>query len=209
VLFILHGKLHWEAWFVAAIGLTALIFFAPKIELEEPFAEVELSLLMFFISLFIIVGGVEHSKFLEYIGQGILRFIQQDLLTACLVLLWASVVFSAAIDNIPFTAAMIPIILGLKTHGINVTPWWWALAVGVGMSGYGTHLGATANVFIVTISERLARQAGEKRFQIAPGIWFKKGTPVMIIALVVSSTIFWTFFDFYATPLPNSVYALQ
>lgn len=71
---------------------------------------------MFFISLFIIVGGVEHSQFLEYIGQGIPPYVQEDLMTACLILMWASAVFSAAIDNIPFTAAMIPIILGLETQ---------------------------------------------------------------------------------------------
>lgn len=209
VLFILHGKLHWEAWFVAAIGLTALIFFAPKIELEESFAEVELSLLMFFISLFIIVGGVEHSQFLEYIGQGILPYVQEDLMTACLILMWASAVFSAAIDNIPFTAAMIPIILGLETQGINVTPLWWALAVGVGMGGNGTHLGSTANVFIVTISERLAKESGEDRYRITPGLWFRKGTPVMILTLLISTAIFWVFFDFYETPLPNSAFAQQ
>jgi Na+/H+ antiporter NhaD/arsenite permease-like protein len=201
VLFILHHSFHWEPWFVAAIGLTAIVFIAHHIELDESFARVELSLLMFFISLFILVGGVEHSKFLEYIGQYILPFVQQDLLMACLILMWASAIFSAAIDNIPFTAAMIPIILGMETQGVNVTPLWWALAIGVGMGGNGTHLGSTANVFIVTISERLARDTGDPRFRITPGLWFRKGTPVMIITLITSTIIMWTFFDFYAKPL--------
>lgn len=203
VLFILHHKLNWEPWFVAAIGLTAIVFISHRIELDESFAKVELSLLMFFISLFILVGGVEQSQFLEYIGQYILPFVQADLMTACIVLMWGSAVFSAAIDNIPFTAAMIPIIMGMETQGINVTPLWWALAVGVGMGGNGTHLGSTANVFIVTISERLARETGDQSYRITPGLWFRKGTPVMIITLIVSSIIFWTFFDFYAVPLPS------
>jgi len=77
-------------------------------------------------------------------------------LTATLVLMWVAAVLSAAIDNIPFTAAMIPILLGMEQQGINVTPLWWALAVGVGMGGNGTHIGSTANVYIVTISERPA-----------------------------------------------------
>ena len=203
VLFIFHHTLHWEPWFVAAIGLTALVFIAHHIELDESFARVELSLLMFFISLFILVGGVEHSQFLIYIGGYILPFVQEDLLTACLILMWGSAVFSAAIDNIPFTAAMIPIIVGMETQGVNVTPLWWALAIGVGMGGNGTHLGSTANVFIVTISERLARETGESRYRITPGLWFRKGTPVMIITLITSSIIFWAFFDFYANPLPS------
>ena len=203
ILFVLHHALHWEPWFVAAMGLTALVFIAHHIHLDESFAKVELSLLMFFISLFILVGGVEHSQFLIYIGQFILPFVQEDLLVACIVLMWGSAVFSAAIDNIPFTAAMIPIIMGMETQGVNVTPLWWALAVGVGMGGNGTHLGSTANVFIVTISERLAMETGEQRYRITPGLWFKKGTPVMLLTLLVSSIIFWLFFDFYAVPLPS------
>ena len=201
VLFIFHGYFHWEPWFVAAIGLTSLVFIAHHIELDESFSKVELSLLMFFISLFILVGGVENSHFLEYIGQFILPYVQEDLLVACIILMWGSAVFSAAIDNIPFTAAMIPIILGMETQGINVTPLWWALAIGVGMGGNGTHLGSTANVFIVTISERMARETGDRSHAITPGLWFRKGTPVMLITLVTSSIIFWTFFEFYANPL--------
>lgn len=203
ILFILHHQLHWEPWFVAAIGLTAIVFIAHHIELDEAFAKTELSLLMFFISLFILVGGVEHSQFLIFIGSYILPFVQADLLTACLVLMWASAVFSAAIDNIPFTAAMIPIIMGMETQGVNVTPLWWALAVGVGMGGNGTHLGSTANVFIVTISERLARETGNSAYRITPGLWFRKGSPVMILTLIVSTLIFYIFFDFYSIPLPS------
>jgi Na+/H+ antiporter NhaD/arsenite permease-like protein len=198
ILFIFHHSLHWEPWFVAAIGLTALVFIAHHIELDEAFSKTELSLLMFFISLFILVGGVENSQFLVYVGQFILPFVQEDLLMACIILMWGSAVFSAAIDNIPFTAAMIPIILGLETQGINVSPMWWALAIGVGMGGNGTHLGSTANVFIVTISERLARDTGDERFRITPGLWFRKGTPVMLLTLTTSTIIFTVFWDFYS-----------
>ena len=198
VLFILHSQFHWEAWFVAAIGLTVLVFIAHHIELDESFSQVELSLLMFFISLFILVGGVEHSQFLQYVGQFILPFVQEDLLTACIILMWGSAVFSAAIDNIPFTAAMIPIILGLETQGVNVSPMWWSLAIGVGMGGNGTHLGSTANVFIVTISERLAKETGDSSYRITPGLWFRKGTPVMILTLITSTIVMVTFWDFYS-----------
>ena len=197
VLFIMHHRFHWEPWFVAAIGLTLLVFVGKNIELDESFSQVELSLLMFFISLFILVGGVEHSQFLQYIGQFIQPYVVSDLMVACIMLMWCSAVMSAAIDNIPFTAAMIPIILGFETQGINVTPLWWALAIGVGMGGNGTHLGSTANVFIVTISERLAREEGDPSLAITPGLWFRKGTPVMLITLVLSSIIMVMFWDFF------------
>ncbi len=201
VLFILHNALHWEAWVVAALGLTALLFVNRKMEIDEYLADIELSLLMFFVSLFVIVGGVEHSHFLEFIGQFIQPFVESDLMMACIVLMWGAAVLSAMIDNIPFTAAMIPIILGMEAQGINVTPLWWALALGVGMGGNGSHLGSTANVFIVTLTERLAKKEGKPSLAITPGMWFRKGTPVMLVTLTTSSIIFYFFFDFFAAPL--------
>jgi len=199
--FVLHNALHWEPWFVTALGLTALAFIGKDIDMEEAFAHTELALLMFFISLFIIVGGVEHSQFLEFLGQFIIPFVERDLLVATLVLLWVSAALSAAIDNIPFTAAMIPIILGMEAQGINVAPLWWGLAAGVGMGGNGTHLGSTANVFIVTISEKMAKDAGDPSLAITPGLWFRKGLPVMLLTLVCCTIIMYIFFDFFAKPI--------
>lgn len=199
--FVLHNALHWEPWFVTALGLTALAFIGKDIDMEEAFAHTELALLMFFISLFILVGGVEHSQFLEFLGQFIIPFVERDLLVATLVLLWVSAALSAAIDNIPFTAAMIPIILGMEAQGINVTPLWWGLAAGVGMGGNGTHLGSTANVFIVTISEKMAKDAGDPSLAITPGLWFRKGLPVMLLTLVCCTISMYFFFDFFAKPI--------
>ena len=100
-------------------------------------------------------------------------------------------------DNIPFTAAMIPILLGMEAQGIHVAPLWWALAAGVGMGGNGTHIGSTANVYIVTISERLAKNENDPSLAITPWTWFRYGTPAMIATLIVCSFIFYFFFDFY------------
>lgn len=201
VLFIFHHAMGWEPWFVAAIGLTLLVFIGRKVELDESFEQVEMSLLMFFISLFVVVGGVEQSHFLEFLGQYILPFVKSDLMVACLLLMWGAAILSAMIDNIPFTAAMVPIILGMEQQGVNVTPLWWSLAIGVGMGGNGTHLGSTANVFIVTLSERLARDTGDDSLRITPGLWFRKGTPAMILTLLSSSIVMWLFFDFFSAPI--------
>ena len=199
--FIAHNALDWEPWFVTAIGLTALAFVGKDIDMEEAFAHTELALLMFFISLFIIVGGVEHSQFLEYLGSFIIPFVEEDLLTATLILLWVAAILSAAIDNIPFTAAMIPIIAGMETQGINVTPLFWGLAAGVGMGGNGTHIGSTANVFIVTISEKMARDAVDPSLAITPGMWMRKGLPVMLATLVTCTIIMYLFWDFFSEPI--------
>ena len=201
ILFMLHGALHWDPWFVAAVGMVALMYVSRKIIMDNTFEHVEITLLVFFISLFMLVGGVEHSQFLMYLGQYITPFVQQDLLMATIVLMWAGAVLSAAIDNIPFTAAMIPIILSMETVGINVTPLWWGLAIGVGMGGNGTHIGSTANVYIVTISERLARQENDPSLRITPGLWFRKGSPAMLLTLVLSTIFFIIFWDFLSKPL--------
>ena len=201
VLFMLHHKFHWEPWFVAAIGMVSLMYVSRKIIMDNTFEHVEITLLVFFISLFMLVGGVEHSRFLMYIGNYITPFVQQDLLMATIILMWVGAIMSAAIDNIPFTAAMIPIILSMETVGINVTPLWWGLAIGVGMGGNGTHIGSTANVFIVTISERLARNENDPSLRITPGLWFRKGLPVMLLTLVLSTIFFIVFWDFLSKPL--------
>ncbi len=201
LLFIFHGALHWEAWVVAVLGLTSLVVISHKLVLDTYLEQVELSLLLFFISLFVLVGGVEHSQFLMWLGAHLQPFVEQDLLLSCILLMWVAAVLSALIDNIPFTAAMIPIILSMETQGINVAPLWWSLAIGVGMGGNGSHLGSTANVFIVTISERLAKNEKNPDLAITPGLWIRKGTPAMILTLAVSSVVMWVFFDFFAAPV--------
>jgi len=203
VLFIIHHQIHWQPWMVSATGLTVLLFIARKVEMDHAMEDVEIPLLIFFISLFIVVGGVEHSGFLRFLGQLIVPFVQKDLLVATLVLLWMAAFLSALIDNIPFTAAMIPILLGMEAQGIQITPLWWALSVGVGMGGNGTHIGSTANVYIVTISERLAKKENDPSLAITPWVWFRFGTPAMLATLIVSSLVIYLFFGFFSKPIPN------
>ena len=201
VLFIIHNQIHWEPWMVAVVGLIVLALLAKSLEFEEVMHEVEIPLLMFFIALFMIVGGVENSEFLQYLGQFIIPFVKDDFMLACIVLMWVAAIMSAAIDNIPFTAAMIPIILSLEAQGINVAALWWCLALGVGMGGNGTHIGSTANVYIVTVSERLARREGNPDLAITPLMWAKKGLPVMILTLIICTVIMYLFFDYYSAPI--------
>ena len=201
VLFITHNQIHWQPWMVAVVGLIVLGLLAKNLQFEEVMHEVEIPLLMFFIALFMIVGGVDNSGFLEYLGQFIIPFVKEDFLLACIALMWVAAIMSAAIDNIPFTAAMIPIILSLEAQGINVAPLWWCLALGVGMGGNGTHIGSTANVYIVTVSERLARKEGNPDLAITPLVWAKKGLPVMILTLLICTVIMYLFFDYYSAPI--------
>ncbi|MDG2061485.1 MAG: SLC13 family permease [SAR86 cluster bacterium] len=215
ILFIIHNKIDWEPWMVAGTGLILLTILAKEIEFSDVMKDMthEIPLLMFFVALFMIVGGVEGSKFLEYLGQFIIPFlidpvtgevIQENFMMTCIALMWVAAIMSAAIDNIPFTAAMIPIIASLEAVGVNIAALCWCLAIGVGMGGNGTHIGSTANVYIVTVSEKLAKTTGNPDMAITPLKWAQKGLPVMILTLVICTIIMYLFFDYYALPLHTS-----
>ena len=212
ILFVIHNTIHWEPWMVAGTGLILLMILAKEIEFEDVMKNMthEIPLLMFFVALFMLVGGVEGSKFLEYLGQYIIPFlidpvsgevIQENFMWTCIALMWVAAIMSAAIDNIPFTAAMIPIIASLETVGVNIAALCWCLAIGVGMGGNGTHIGSTANVYIVTVSEKLAKSTGNPDLAITPLKWAKKGLPVMLLTLTICTVIMYLFFDYYSLPL--------
>ena len=181
----IHHKIGWQPWLVAATGLTIMVFLSRKVELEAVTSYIETPLLIFFISLFMVIGGVEHSGLLAIVGEIFKPIIVEQPMLAAITVLWVAAILSALIDNIPFTAGMIPVLAGLQAQGINVSVMWWALAMGVGMGGNGTHIGSTANIYIVTISERLARETGHPDYAITAGLWFRKGTPVMLVTLVI------------------------
>jgi Na+/H+ antiporter NhaD/arsenite permease-like protein len=194
-LFLVHHRIGWPPWFVAAACLTLLLFMSQRVELEEATKYIETPLLIFFISLFILVGGVEHSGLLAALGEHFRPYILDNPVYAAIALLWVAAILSALIDNIPFTAAMIPILAGLEQNGVNVSVMWWALAMGVGMGGNGSHIGSTANVYIVTVSERLARETGRPELAITPGLWLRKGTPVMLLTLVLCTFYIYVCYD--------------
>lgn len=201
VFFVFHGQLHWEAWVVASLGLTLLVVLLPKLDLDPYLEKAELSLLLFLIALFVLVGGVEKSGFLYFIGQQIRPLVEGNLLFASIFIMWAAAILSAFINNIPLMAGIIPIIIGMESQGTNVTPLWWALAAGVGLGGNATHVGSAANVYVVSLSERIAKRENDPSVVISAGLWARKGAPVMILTLVVSSIVIAMFFDFFSRPI--------
>jgi len=89
---------------------------------------------------------------------------------------------------------MIPIVAALEQQGVNVTPLWWALALGVGLGGNGTHIGATANVICVAEAKRV----GLPEARISPSRWLKTGLPVMLGSLSVASVVLALFFPAFS-----------
>ncbi|MDJ0751063.1 MAG: ArsB/NhaD family transporter [Woeseiaceae bacterium] len=193
-LFFIHHRFHLFPGYVAWVGVAvALALVRP--DPEEFLREIDWSLLVFFAGLFIIVGGVEGSGLLDLLGEHLVSVAQDParLLVTALVVMWVSAVLSAAVDNIPFTVTMIPIISHLQTQGVDVMPLWWALALGVGLGGNGSHIGATANVICVAEAEHTRNPD----YRITPLFWLKKGTPVMFTTLLICSVLFAIFFDYY------------
>lgn len=181
VLFFLHSALHLEAAMVALIGAAlALILVSPKHDPQEIIEKCELSVLLFFGSLFVIVGGLEFSGVLQHAATFITSGAEDSLLMTALIILWTSAILSAIVDNIPLTVAMIPIIAYLGTQGVEVELLWWALAFGVGFGGNGSPIGSTAGVIVVAKSEKTANP-------ISFIDWIKQGVPVMIVGLVIAS----------------------
>ncbi|OOZ38288.1 citrate transporter [Solemya pervernicosa gill symbiont] len=195
VLFFVHHRIHLYPSYVAFVGVSiAMLLNRPA---PEPlFGKVEWSVLIFFAGLFILVGGVEASGLLDLIGHQLAAAAQdpEQLLIACLLLMWVSALISAMVDNIPFTVAMIPIITGLESSGVNITPLWWALAIGVGLGGNGSHIGATANIICISESER----CGIPEARITPIAWLKIGIPAMLSGLMISSAAHLLFFSYFA-----------
>ena len=182
LLFFLHNTLHLQAGFVALIGAAAaLIWLQP--DLEKVMEGIEWPILLFFAALFVIVGGLKASGLLDLAGESLTGLSSQDLILMGVVLLWGSAIASALIDNIPFTIAMIPIIQSLDQPGLDITPLWWALALGAGFGGNATPIGSTANIVVVSVSEKT-------KHPITARIWLRNGLPIMIATCVVATILY-------------------
>ncbi|MDH3944243.1 MAG: SLC13 family permease, partial [Anaerolineae bacterium] len=165
----------------------ALLWVRP--ELEEILKEVEWGVLLFFAGLFVTVGGIEASGLLDRLAEAFVSLASEDLLLLGLLLIWGSAIMSAIVDNIPFTIVMIPVIQSLGATGVDISPLWWALALGAGFGGNGTPIGSTANIIVVSISEKT-------RHPINTRTWLRSGVPVMLVALAVGSVFYALTFQF-------------
>ena len=181
VLFFLHEFLHMPPAVVALIGASlGLIIVNPKSDPQQIIEKCELSVLLFFASLFVIVGGLEHAGVLEHVARFLTAGAENNLLMTALIILWASAILSAIVDNIPLTVAMIPIIGYLGTTGLPVDLLWWALVFGVGFGGNGSPIGSTAGVIVVAKSEKTDHP-------ISFISWIKQGAPTMVVTLSIAS----------------------
>jgi Na+/H+ antiporter NhaD/arsenite permease-like protein len=181
-LFIIHGVLHMEPSIAAMIG-AAILMVISKVDIVEMLEkEIEWPTLIFFIMLFMVVAGAEETGLIQIIAGWVKDISQGNLVVAVLMILWVSAIASAIIDNIPFTATMLPIVGYLTTAipGAQSGVLWWALALGACLGGNGTMIGASANVVTVGMAER----AG---YPISFMAYVKAAAIPMIITIIMCS----------------------
>lgn len=188
--FFLHPVTHMPVSWIALGGALIMLLATNRHELEEPLEEVEWTTLLFFAGLFVLVHSLQYMGVINFIGEyvekAIVYFPQGEggvirLTAAMLILLWVSAIASAFIDNIPYTATMIPIVLQIS-QGANVDlgPLIWALAFGACLGGNGTLIGASANVVMAGMSE-------EAGYPVSFNEFFKAGFPMMILTTAIVS----------------------
>ena len=182
--FFLHPVVHIAVSWVALGGAVIMLLATNPHELEEPLEHVEWTTLLFFAGLFVLVHSLQYMGVIDYIGsfveKGIESFSEEYRLAAAVVIiLWVSAIASAFIDNIPYTATMIPIVLSLSVElNLDLGPLIWALAFGACLGGNGTLIGASANVVTAGLSE-------EAGYPISFNEFFKAGFPVMILSTFI------------------------
>ena len=182
--FFLHPVVHIAVSWVALGGAVIMLLATNPHELEEPLEHVEWTTLLFFAGLFVLVHSLQYMGVIDYIGsfvqKGIEAFSEEYRLAAAVVIiLWVSAIASAFIDNIPYTATMIPIVLSLSVElNLDLGPLIWALAFGACLGGNGTLIGASANVVTAGLSE-------EAGYPISFNEFFRAGFPVMILSTFI------------------------
>ena len=176
-----------------------------RMDIHEVVHKVEWGALLFFAGLFVMVGGLEAMGYLEAIANLIFDnfgpdgSISQNEVVLVIVLIWVSAIASAIVDNIPFCAAMLPVIEQLGTlsedpvtgiAAVNVIPLYWALAIGCGFGGNATPIGSSANVMTIAISERGGHKISTKE-------WLAVGVPVMLITCTIGSIVVAIFYKLF------------
>ena len=177
--FALHNIIHIESSVVALTGATIMIFIG-KQDVDEILSSIEWSTIAFFGGLFIVVGGLVEVGIINFIAEYLINVTKGHLIITMLVILWLSAIISSFLDNIPFVATLIPLILTMQSQGVDVTPIWWATSLGACLGGNGTLIGASANIVLSNIGQK-------NGYPITFKEYFKIGFPLMILSIIIST----------------------
>ena len=179
IAFLLHDTLELKTS-VIALSCAALMIMIGGQDVEETVHDVEWPTIVFFAFLFIVVGGLEKVGLIHMLAETLINATGSHYVVLMIVILWVSAICSAVLDNIPFVATLIPLILTMEAEGIDVWPLWWAVSIGACFGGNGTIIGASANVVLTGI-------AGRRGYPITFIQFLKVGAPMMLMSIVLAT----------------------
>jgi Na+/H+ antiporter NhaD/arsenite permease-like protein len=179
LLFFVHRPLHLEPATVALTGATLMLLLTRQ-SVEQALAGIQWPTLFFFIGLFVMVGALEETGAIGEVADGIASVTGGDRTAELLGITWASAAASAVVDNIPFTAAMIPVVEQLQGSSAADDAYWWALALGACFGGNATIIAAAANVAAAGMAERSGRPIGFVEF-------LRVGVPATLLSLALAT----------------------
>jgi Na+/H+ antiporter NhaD/arsenite permease-like protein len=188
-LFVIQGAIGIEVSIIALAGATILLIIT-RAHVEKVLQEVDWATLIFFAGLFVVVGILEEVGLIAVLAKILIGITGGEPWLTFHAIIWMSAIASAFIDNIPFTATMVPIIETLNASNsitslfgsLNTSPLWWALALGADLGGNGTLIGSSAGVVAAGISLKYG-------YKISFIRWFKIGFPFMILTVALGSVI--------------------
>jgi Na+/H+ antiporter NhaD/arsenite permease-like protein len=177
LLFFAHQALHIEPATVALTGAAVMLLVTSQ-KVEDVLAGLEWPTLFFFVGLFVMVGALEETGAIEEVANGIADVTAGDRTAELLGIAWVSAAGSGIVDNIPFTAAMIPVVEQLG--GAEDDSYWWALALGACFGGNATLVAAAANVAAAGMASRAGRPIGFVEF-------LRVGLPVTLVSMLIAT----------------------
>ncbi len=180
--FFFHGVLNLSPAFIS-LGAAAAALVLVRPDFDEAIRKVDWGLLIFFTSLFAMVGGLEAAGVLDSIVRFIAGASALPPVLFGILFIWIIAALSAVVDNVPITIALIPVIQGLSARGMETGPLWWALVFGAGFGGNGTIIGSSATIVIANLSRKT-------HTPITTKLWNRRGLPVTLATCAVTSVLY-------------------
>jgi Na+/H+ antiporter NhaD/arsenite permease-like protein len=178
LVFFVHKQLHLEPATVALAGATAMLLVSRQ-SVERALAGIEWPTLFFFLGLFVMVGALEETGFIGEVARAIADVTGGDRTAELLGIAWVSALASGVVDNIPFTAAMIPVVAELQGPQMDAA-YWWCLSIGACFGGNFTLIAAAANVAAAGMAARAGRPVSFLAF-------LRVGVPATLLSMVVGT----------------------
>ena len=176
--FILHDQIGMETS-VIALTAAAVMLLIGGVNVDNAIQDVEWTTIAFFMALFVVVGGLTETGVIKQVAAVIIERTAGHPVMMMLILLWASALLSSFLNNIPFIATLIPLVLALKADGMDAEPLWWAISLGACLGGNGTMIGASANVVLSDISTKHG-------YPITFKSYLRVGMPFMLGSVFIS-----------------------